>query len=79
MQREYFSKCFPTRLLAQAATASPSARSIDVVFSSALTFKSHISGMSRTRYYRDMLVYLFVHLTFQLRNMQIMAQYHYFK
>ena len=51
MQRENFSKCFPTRLLAQEVTLSPSARNLGIVFDSALNFKSHISGISRACYY----------------------------
>ena len=56
MQRENFSKSFPTRLLAQEVTPSPSARNLGIVFDSALNFKSHISGISRACYYhiRDM-------------------------
>ena len=56
VQRENFSKCFPTRLLAQEVTPSPSARNLGIVFDSALNFKSHISGISRACYYhiRDM-------------------------
>ena len=56
VQREKFSKCFPTRLLAQEVTPSPSARNLGIVFDSALNFKSHISGISRACYYhiRDM-------------------------
>ena len=51
VQRENFSKCFPTRLLAQEVTPSPSARNLGIVFDSALYFKSHISGISRACYY----------------------------
>ena len=51
MQREKFSKCFPTRLLAQEVTPPPSARNLGIVFDSALHFKSHISGISRACYY----------------------------
>ena len=54
VQRENFSKSFPTRLLAQEVT--PFARNLGIVFASALHFKSHISGISRACYYhiRDM-------------------------
>ena len=38
VQREIFLKCFPTRLLAQEVTPSPSARNLDIVFDSALNF-----------------------------------------
>ena len=51
MQREKNSKCFPTILLAQEVTHSPSARNLGIVFDSALNFKSHISGISRACYY----------------------------
>ena len=51
VQREKFSKCFPTRLLAQEVTPSPSARNLGIVFDSALNFRSHISGISRACYY----------------------------
>ena len=56
VQREKFSTCFPTKLLAQEVTPSPSARNLGIVFDSALNFKSHISGISRPCYYhtRDM-------------------------
>ena len=56
VQREYFSKGFPTRLVAKKVTPSPSARNLGVVFHSALHFKSRISGISRACYYhtRDM-------------------------
>ena len=56
VHREIFSKCFPTRLLAQEVTPAPSARNLGIVFDSALNFKSHISGISRACYYhvRDM-------------------------
>ena len=56
VQREKFSKCFPTRLLAQEVTPSPSDTNLGIVFDSALNFKSHISGISRACYYhiRDM-------------------------
>ena len=56
VQREYFLQCFPTRLLAQEVTPSPSARNIGIVFDSGLNFKSHISGISRACSYhiRDM-------------------------
>ena len=56
VQRENFSKCFPTGLLAQEVTPSPSARNLGIVFDSALNFKSHMSGISRACYYhiRDM-------------------------
>ena len=56
VQREIFSQCFPTRLLAQEVTPSPSARNLGIVFDSALNFKSHISGISHACYYhiRDM-------------------------
>ena len=58
VQRENFSKSFPTRLLAQEVTPSPSARNLGIVFDSALNFKNHIhvSGISRAFYYhiRDM-------------------------
>ena len=47
MQREIFSKYFPTRLLAQEVTPSPFAGNLVVVFDSALNFKSHVSGISR--------------------------------
>ena len=47
VQRENFSKCFPTRLLAQEVSPSPYARNLGAVFDSALNFKSHISGISR--------------------------------
>ena len=50
VQREKFSECFLTRLLAQEATPSPSVRNLDIVFDSALHFKSHISGISRACY-----------------------------
>ena len=43
--------CFPTRLLAQEATHSLSARNLSIVFDSALHFKCHISGISRACYY----------------------------
>ena len=36
VQRENFSKSFPTRLLAQEVTPSPSARNLGIVFDSAL-------------------------------------------
>ena len=54
--REKISKCFPTRLLAQEVTPSPSARNLGIVFDSALNFRSHISGRYRACYYhiRDM-------------------------
>ena len=42
MQRDKFSKCFPTRLLAQEVTPYPSTRNLGIVFDSALNFKSHI-------------------------------------
>ena len=56
VHREKISKWFPTRLLAQEVTPSPSARNLGIVFDSALHFKSHISGISRACYYhiRDM-------------------------
>ena len=56
VQREKFSKCFPTRLLAQEVTPSPSARNLGIVFDSALNFRSHISDISRACHYhiRDM-------------------------
>ena len=56
VQREKISKCFPTRLLAQEVTPSPSATNLGIVFDSASNFKSHISGISRACYYhiRDM-------------------------
>ena len=56
MQREKFTKCFSTRLLAQELTPSPSARNLGIVFDSALNFKRHISVISRACYYhiRDM-------------------------
>ena len=56
VQREIFSKCFPTRLLAQEVTPSPSARNLGIIFDIVLNVKSHISGISRTCYYhiRDM-------------------------
>ena len=37
VQREKFASCFPTRLLAQEVTPSPSARNLGIVFDSALT------------------------------------------
>ena len=49
MQRENFSKCFPTRLLAQEVTPSPSSRNLGIVFDSALNLKSHIFGISHIR------------------------------
>ena len=54
--REKNSTCFPTRLMAQEVTSSPSAKNIGVVFDSALNFKSHISDISQACYYhiRDM-------------------------
>ena len=57
MQREFFSKCFPTRLLAQ-EVALPSARNLGIVFDSAFNFKSHISGISHACYYhmRDSII-----------------------
>ena len=39
VQRENFSICFPTRLLAQEVTPSPSARNLGIVFDSALNFR----------------------------------------
>ena len=56
VQRENFSRCFPTRLLEQDVTPAASARNLGVVFDSALNFKSHISGITRACYYhiRDM-------------------------
>ena len=56
VQREKFSKCFPTRLLAQEVTPSPSARNLSIVFDNALNIKNHISGISHACYYhiRDM-------------------------
>ena len=56
VQRENFSKSFPTRLFAQEVIPSPSARNLGIVFDRALNFKSHISGISRACYYhiRDM-------------------------
>ena len=55
VQRENFSKCFPTRLLGPEVT-SPYARNHGAVFASALHFKSDMSGISRACYYhiRDM-------------------------
>ena len=54
VQRESFSKCLPTKLLAQEVTPSLSARNLGVVFDSALNFKSHISGISHVYHIRDM-------------------------
>ena len=56
VQREHFSKCFLTRLLAQEITPSPSSINLGIVFDSAINFKSHISGISHACYYhiRDM-------------------------
>ena len=51
VQRENFSKCFLTRLLAQEVTPSPSARNLGIVFDSAPNFKSYISGISCACYY----------------------------
>ena len=51
VQCENFSKSFPTRLLAQEVTPSPSARNLGIIIDSALNFKSHISGISRVCYY----------------------------
>ena len=51
MQRDKFSKCFPTRLLAQEVTPSPYARNLGIVFDSALNLRSHISDISRASYY----------------------------
>ena len=42
VQREQFVKCFPTRLLAQEVTPSPSARNIGIVFDSALNFNIYL-------------------------------------
>ena len=47
VQRENFSKSFPTRLLAQEVNHSPSARNLGIVFDSALNFKSYIWYISR--------------------------------
>ena len=44
---EIFSKCFPTRLLAQEVTPSPTARNLGVVFDRALNFKLYIWYNSR--------------------------------
>ena len=56
VQREKFSKSFPTRLSAQEVTPFLSARNLGIVFDSALNFKSHLSDISRACYYhiRDM-------------------------
>ena len=51
VQREKFSQCFPTRLLAQEVTPFPSARNLGIIFDSALNFKRHISGISHPCYY----------------------------
>ena len=53
MQRERFSKCFPTRLL---CSGSRYFSNLEIVFDNALNFKTRISGISRAcyGYTRDM-------------------------
>ena len=64
VQRENFSKCFPTRLLAPEVDPSPSVRNHDTVFDSALNiFKYiHISGISHACYYhiRDIIIIIII-------------------
>ena len=51
--REKNSKCFPTGLLVQEVTPSPSARNLGIMFGIVFDFKfkSHMSGISRACYY----------------------------